>query len=387
MKRIAIACLAILAACQFDEKAIGPGSDQIAVHAVLDPGQLRHRILLEHVLTGRNAISDKVAFDSLDPVVTHGGVPVSGAMVIVYGPAGDSAVASERLAGSDNHGTGMYEFLNRADAVVDPPVSPSVPILPGNTYQLHITTGDGRVLRATTTVPNAISTTRDPAFQPFNRDHDAKFLYWDEVPGAYRYLVTASSPRGAFHIFVDSLEFLLNGTIKNISSETFSDVFVPGFVQDVTTAAVDRNYFDYYRSKNDDYSGRGLINHVEGGLGVFGSMVLLRFLRLDVTADVDQRVEGTYSRVEGPGPEFIEIFTNGGDAAQADLSGRYLASGIYLPGILGTLRLDSMSLALLRGQSAHDTSMVIDGVLDGENLRGRLRSDGARVIYRRYVVP
>jgi len=384
---VALAAALLAIGCRFDEKAIGPSPEQIVVHAVLDPGRFAHRILLERTLTGRVGISDRIPFDSLDPIRSHGGSPESGATVIVYGPAGDSAVAQERLAVSDGQGTGMYEFVNRADANNDGPASPAVVLAPGATYRLHISTIDGRVLSASTTIPAGVSAFRDQSLRIFNRDRQSLFLFWDAVAAAARYEIAASSPNGAFSIFVDSLEFAVTGSLKNTRTGSLGDVFLPGFMQDLTASAVDQNYFDYYRSRNDVFSGRGLLNHVEGGLGVFGSIVVLRFIRLDVTADFDHRLEGIYDRLSGPGPRWIRLFVVSDDVARQTLSGNYEGSGLYAPGAIGTVRGDSVSLALLRGQSAHDTVMTIDGVLDAGRLRGRVRGGGSSVEYQLLILP
>jgi hypothetical protein len=37
--------------------------------------------------------------------------------------------------------------------------------------------------------------------------------------------------------------------------------------------AVDENYFDYYGRTSDLLAARGLVMHLEGGIGVFGSVV------------------------------------------------------------------------------------------------------------------
>jgi hypothetical protein len=379
--------LLLFTSCRFDEKTIGPGVEQVVVHAVLDPGRFEHRILLEHVLTGRIAISDRVPFDSLDPIVSQSGAPVSGATVTIFGPRGDSAVAVERLAPSDGHGTGMYTFFNRADAPSDGPASPALLVLAGETYRLRVTTTDGHLLTATTTIPRAGSPFRDPSTKAFNRDHQDFFLFWSAIPGAARYEIAVTSPNGAFSTFVDSLEFVVSGTLRNTKTRTFTDVFVPGFVQDVTVSAVDDNYFDYYRSASDVFSGRGLINRIDGGLGVFGSAVMLRFVRFNVTADMGGRLEGVFDRIAGSGPVWMRLYVTSDYGSRVALSGNYSASSILLPGALGTINGDSISIALLRGQSAHDTAMTIDGKFDGTTLRGRIRGSGTLVEYQRFIGP
>jgi hypothetical protein len=62
-------------------------------------------------------------------------------------------------------------------------------------------------------------------------------------------------------------------------------VFVPGFEQALTVAAADTHLYDYYRSGSDPFSGVGLITHVQGGLGVFGSVAVIERRMFQVTQD------------------------------------------------------------------------------------------------------
>ena len=62
--------------------------------------------------------------------------------------------------------------------------------------------------------------------------------------------------------------------MRAISSRTTSSISsFPGFRQDVLVAAVDSNFYDYYRTNNDPFTGAGIISRLTGGLGLFGSLV------------------------------------------------------------------------------------------------------------------
>ena len=41
-------------------------------------------------------------------------------------------------------------------------------------------------------------------------------------------------------------------------------------------SAVDSNYYDYYSRSADFFTGVGPVNHLSGGVGVFGSIVELK---------------------------------------------------------------------------------------------------------------
>src|SRR5215207_6711041 len=192
--------------CEFNRTTVPPGVEQPVVHAVLNPGRSVQRVLVERTLTGRIEISSDLKFDAEDPIVSGGGVPISGARVVVYGPT-DSVVLAERPPRAGGQGTGLYEFLNGADpAPGDDRLT--LAVVPGTQYRLRVTTPEGRVVTGTTTVPDATpaSTLANP--EPFNRDADSVFVFWDAVPLAARYHLRIDSPHGPFTLFVDSLEYL-----------------------------------------------------------------------------------------------------------------------------------------------------------------------------------
>jgi hypothetical protein len=65
-----------------------------------------------------------------------------------------------------------------------------------------------------------------------------------------------------------------------------------------TFAATDTAYFDFVRSGANPFTGRGFINHLSGGIGVFGS-VAPQTWEVRVTAPQKDPREGIY-RVFGP---------------------------------------------------------------------------------------
>jgi hypothetical protein len=70
-------------------------------------------------------------------------------------------------------------------------------------------------------------------------------------------------------------------------------VFQGGRSYVVTLTLADTNYFDYSRSRNNEFTGRGFINRLTGGIGVFGSAVSATS-RVWVVADMDDPREGLF---------------------------------------------------------------------------------------------
>jgi hypothetical protein len=315
-------------------------------------------------------------------------VAVSGARVVVYGPRGDSAVAVEdRVARPDARGAGVYRLRHVGVGIPQPPGGQLITLTPGLTYRLRVTAGDETVT-GETTIP-ASPPRNDVVVQPFNRDRDSVFIDWSPVAEAARYVVHVASPRGAFQLFVDDFEYLVAGTLSNTSQVGIPKVFVPGFFQTVEVAAVDANFHDYYRSGSDRFTGRGLLTRLRGGTGLFGSYVLLRTIQFDVTADRRSRADGAYRLESGGGggmPSGFRIYTEyGGEGPITRLSGNWARPTATTErlGMLGNLVVESITLAMLRGQSSRDTALVLEGQLVPPIITATMRGTTLRGTYRR----
>jgi hypothetical protein len=385
---VGLAALALLAsACEFDRQTVGQGREQLVVHAVLNPGVIEQVVYVEQSLTGRASAGGRVPFDSLDPVVTSGGVPVSGARVVVVGSDGDSAVAREdRVTRADGRGAGVYRFQNASAGAPFPAGDAVLGVRGGETYRLRVTTDAGGDVTGTTTVPVSAPRTL-PVERDFDRDGDSLFVAWSEVPLAARYQLRIDTPRGPYTLFVDSLQYLVSNALRNTSVEGLPSVFAPGFRQTVQVAAVDANFHDYYRSGSDEYTGRGLLNRLQGGVGVFGSYVALRFQTLRVVAAQQELVEGRYTRTSPaaigvPSALSLYVDTRAGGLTQLTGQATDAATGAQR-GVLGTMVDDDrVTLAILRGQSARDTLTTIDGRLNGGEITGTVRGTGQPVTFR-----
>jgi hypothetical protein len=162
-------------------------------------------------------------------------------------------------------------------------------------------------------------------------------------------------------------------------------VFIPGFRQRVSVAAVDSNFFDYYRTRNDPFTGSGIINNLEGGIGVFGSAVNIGTRTVDVVQDSrEPAFEGIWDVAVSPRP-LVDLFrvyveTTGEPSA---LSGWYARdrANSTLEGMVGTRTNGRVVLEFLANQAAVDTLGVFSGEQRGDSLIGTFNGVTGRVVF------
>jgi hypothetical protein len=358
-------CLTLaLGACEFGQTTVPKGDDRLVVHSVLNPSTSDQQIIVERTLTGRVDIFEGREFDPLDPVVTAGGVPVTGADVRIFGPNGTAARAQEMLGGTQQnpHPTGVYIIRNSLSGALD-----AIRILPGRTYRLEVRDQEGRLVKGTTTIPQPALASVLFTLQPFNRDRDTLHLQWPAAGGAKQYSLRLETPLGPFFIFTPETSFDLAGSLRNYLSEELGRAFVPGFDQDLIIGAVDANYFDYYRSGNDPFTGSGLITHLEGGLGFFGAYVPIMRNQIVVSATRRYPVEGRYLGTAPNGNTEIQVYVESQRGSLYALSGNVVnPQGKF--GAIGLMDGNAISVAVLRSMNRSDTLFVMAGTVNGETL-------------------
>ncbi|MEO9034901.1 MAG: DUF4249 family protein [Gemmatimonadaceae bacterium] len=353
----------------------------IVVHSVLNPSAANQVVLLERTLSGAVDIKD-TPFDGTDPIASAGGIPISGATVDIVDPSGRSFRGVEDLTVLKNgKGGGVYRF----------PISGAALVL-GGRYQLKIHTTQGEDASGFTRIPRADVRSSGALTRTMNRDHDTLFVAW-AAAGGRAYAVRIESPFGPFFLFTDSTRFGFTGELRNIFSGDLQRVFIPGFRQDMLVATVDSNFYDYYRTTNDPFTGSGIINRITGGLGIFGAMVPLTSGTLNVIADQTEPIEGRFrlSSFTGTTSAFLSqviLYVESPSAGQglpASISGRYTTSApiVRSDGILGQQFGTFVSLALLVNQLSVDTLDVFAGELRGDSLIGTYRTNGGTAVFLR----
>lgn len=353
------------------------------MHSVLNPNVTTQIVLVERTLTGAVNVPD-TPYNPNDPIVTGGGVPVSGALVELIDSTGKTAPGVEdRTITVNSRGTGVYRIALGGSGLSA--------VRLGMRYKLHIHTLEGEDVTAFTRVPAPEVTSSGALTRSFNRDQDTMIVQWTRAPKARTYAVRVESPFGPFFLFTDSTRFRLTGGLRNVFAGDLQRVFIPGFRQDVLVAAVDSNFYDYYRTNNDPFTGAGIISRVNGGIGLFGSLVSLNSGTLTVVANQTEPVEGrfrlaTSSSGTAPMANQFTLYVES-KAARSELptalSGRYV---LALPnargdGVLGQQTGSTITLALLANQLAGDTLDVFTGELSGDTLRGTYRKSGGTSVF------
>jgi hypothetical protein len=373
------AYILVLAGCQIDKTAIPRTDPKLALHGVLSASAQTQVVILERTRTGRVQVLAP-PFDLGDPVVSDEGIAESGASITLTTPDNVAITAREdNSTRIDGKGQGIYRFT-----------------LPGSslqrdaTYRLTVRTTAGEMLTAETSVPDG-APAMTASLGTMDRSRDTLVLQWPASATARSYFVRIDTPYGPRSFFTESTQVRLPGLLRNVDLQDLPHVFFPGFVQAVTVSAVDSNYYDWYRTHNDVLSGEGLINRVTGGLGVFGSLVRLRFDSLQLTAPRPQPVEGRfdfYGTAEeelGTGYISFDIYVESPAtrSGQSDaLSGSYRPrprlgyEGCLVCGVLGSAKDGHIELALLKDWSGADTVEVFDGRLLGDTITGVFRFSG-----------
>jgi hypothetical protein len=227
-------------------------ANTVIVHAVLDPSAQHQRIVVQ-TTTGAVATQRQV----------------TGAVVTIATPDGRTLSAVERRdTTAVVFGYGGRVRSPAVTTIYDLDVGG---LIPGGTYQLRVVVPDGRTVTGRTTIPNAVPSTAALPMQTIDRDRDTVSLQWSRVAGARGYQVFIQSTAGIFSLFATDTAVVMPGTMQVLDNG--EDVFERRLTHVVTVIAVDENFFDYYHRTIDFSTSTGLVMHLDGGIGVFGSVV------------------------------------------------------------------------------------------------------------------
>ena len=270
VKRVLV--LVVLAGCKFtDTLQLGPGDPVVQVQAVLDPTRSSQTVHVQRSQSGAPTTD------------------VSGATVTLTDlePRGCATAVVQLVEVA----SGVYRVTNWC------------PLAAGDRVSLRVTTPEGAVITGTTRIPGirgivvhagATSALLPAARLAMDRTRDSLYVTADvSLTHAMQVeavrTTTGETPTLSF--VSDTLSVSIPGDLE----DPFDDrtIFRAGCYYQLTVAALDTNYFDFSRSITNPLTGQGFINHLAGGVGVFGSIAPQTY-ELRVTApQIDPR-EGVY---------------------------------------------------------------------------------------------
>ncbi len=292
-----------IAGCELEDVAIPRGESIVVVSAVMRPDLPYQFVIVELSLDGRYTGYSAASWNV--PIPPRGPrIPVQNAYV---------AVANLDLPGDPCGNSVQFRHTPSAPwtgpvagiywAPVDCPT-----MRPGDRLQLTVETTDGRTVTGLTRVPgmngaflavgnDSVALGGRDSVMTFNRDRDTLHFGVDAIAGRLLQLdvrrhgyLTDYGTKMQF----DTTDFLLAGSALDLFVLGSGDeVFRGGRSYGVTLTLSDTNYFDFSRSSNNEFTGRGFINRLSGGIGVFGSAVAATS-RVWVIADFDDPREGLY---------------------------------------------------------------------------------------------
>lgn len=331
----------LLAACKLTEVAVAPGTRMLVVQSVLSRTADSQFVVVEYSLAG-NAVPGPSG-DSVPPDSPK--FPVRGARVTLSHESGTCVRRTDTLAEQPpvTHGavgSGIY-----AGAVCR--------TAPGDALTLEVTTADGDTVTGSTTMPGAVA--RDVRIGSGAAAAAGDTLALDRTRDTVKIGITAASAAGmqvevrptvnyfgsgrnVLYGITDTLGMALPGDLVDpFEGDSGRTIFRAGRYYTLAVALMDQNYWDFARSRTDPITGQGFINHLDGGLGVFGSVETTKYV-LRVTAPQTDPREGTY-RLTGtvdstPVDVILDLYIDEIEPLQfsAFLDGTWLQGPLHLSG-------------------------------------------------------
>jgi hypothetical protein len=262
-----------LAGCKLTEVTVPEGEPVVVVQAVLAARSTAQFVIVERSLTG----SVPAGTTNLDIPPGEPRLPIAGAMVVLSHEGPSSCTPAVDTLVPQAFGSGVY--LTRF-----------CPLSAGDRVRLRVETPDGEVVTGTTTVPGAravsVRLATDSAMA------EGQVLDLDRLRDTIRIGVDPILARAlqvevrwrdepdslVVYLFTDTLGVALPGDLYNpFEGDSGKPVFEVGREYTLAVAVADSNYYDFVRSRSDPFTGRGFLNRLDGGIGVFGSVATYRY--------------------------------------------------------------------------------------------------------------
>lgn len=344
--RIPLVCVCTLAwlcigGCKLEEQLpLSPGDATVVVHAVINAAADSQFVLVEYSDDGTRipVQESQTLFGQILPTRPISDATVELRVTPALGTCSPAEVHLFELPpdtgqGSTETGSGVY--LTRDLCALHS----------GDVLTLTVVTPAGEVVTGQTTIPDAtgIAIALVPSGPHLDtvrlrRDRDSVWVHGDNVSAAAFQIEVAAidvrfSPfQDLSQVFLtDSLGTVIPGDlVPPFQSNPNPPLFRAGQFYTFVVAATDQNFYDFARSGSDPFTGRGFINHLEGGIGVFGSIDVRRSLVRVSGPRTDSR-EGVY-RVTGaidgaPVDMSLDVYLHDSDFGQGGPSFVALAEG------------------------------------------------------------
>lgn len=263
-----------LIGCELTKVTVPQGEPIVVVQAVLSARTTDQFVIVERSLTG----SAPLGGTSLDIPPGEPRLPIADATVVLSheGPSSCTPATDTLLPQAPASGvyvTTRFCLLSAGDRV-----------------RLRVVTPDGTVVTGATTVPGARavsvrlatdSATAEEQVLDLDRLRDTIRIGVDPILA--RALQVEVRRRGnpdslVVYLFSDTLGVALPGDLYNpFEGDSGRPVFEVGREYTLAVALADSNYYDFVRSRSDPFTGRGFLNHLDGGIGVFGSVATYRY--------------------------------------------------------------------------------------------------------------
>jgi hypothetical protein len=299
--RVGVAVLTaalVLTGCKFSETVSAPPSEPfMVVHGVLDLGDNRQFVTVERAEGGTTAGESgaSVQLTHLNPGTSCAN-PTVGLSELPFPAPGIPM-------------KGIYVTHNLC------------PLAAGDRVALRVETGDGKIVTGETRTPGmravrvqsgGRTTFLGQSGVTMDRSHDSLRIGMDGLAGRALQIEVIRDDAGGYVTYrfaTDTVNLTIAGNLVDPFDGDGRTVFRAGARYILTVAALDTNSYDFVRSGSDPFTGRGFINHLKGGVGVFGSVAPLTS-SLDVTApQIDQR-EGVYQITGRLGDVLVDITWN-----------------------------------------------------------------------------
>jgi hypothetical protein len=352
---------------------------RVVVHAVLNSTSNQQTILVEQTLRSTSVgVNGTVPYD-----------PITDARVVLYGPREDSTVAVGVPA---RPGAYLVQTITITDGSAGTAPPNVLRLRPGERYRLRVESSLGLVT-GETVIPGGGPV--DAVRRTFNLDHDTLRLDLTRVRNAAGYVLRHESRINVYERYKTRLDAALLRPLASQDDDEWAFSFahgtvLPGLPQTFTVIALDSNYLRYYEAGFDPFGDDTRGNTLLGGVGLFGSAAPLMSKTLDLTADIDTPIEGSWvaDRASQTLPFTLTLYASPvfpGEQPfdqRISVSGRGRISAGPLLEVFGRTVGNSLSFDLIDPTETGMTSFAT-GLLSSGTLVLTDRRTGERVTYRK----